>query len=90
MEVFKWRKSVDELPPMGMFGYSSEVIGLTSDRTRAIYLYSYKNDRWESRDTNKPPILWHYLPSRPTSLEIQNEFNIKEPELQALELSMGI
>jgi len=73
METFNWRKSTEEKPMYHKFGHSLEVVGV--DRYRFRSLYKYIRGEWYlSTDytvaVNEPPILWHYLPQRPSIQDI--------------------
>lgn len=77
-EIFRWRKSSEEVPFYKEFGHSPEVVGITQYRDREIYRYikgEWFNSVTFSEEPCIPPIYWHYLPQRPSQEEIDIELN---------------
>lgn len=75
---YDWRKTKEEVPMYSLFGQSPEVIGLDKYRNRGLYIYNrgewYKSVDYGT-DPCTPPILWHYLLSRPNQEELNKENN---------------
>lgn len=66
-EMFRWRKSSEEVPVYQNFGHSLVVIGVDKHRDRGFY--RYVRGQWMGID-DSIPVFWHYLPQRPSIEEI--------------------
>jgi len=81
--IFRWRDTEEEKPPLMAFGKSHEVIGLDKYRNRKIYVYIrgewFYSTNYSSQPV-EPPVKWHYLPMRPflTRDENHNLLEIKD------------